>query len=646
MPSPTSVVSQLDAYHLFLVFLAMYIAMLVGISLFTSRRQKSVTDFWLAGRELGTGILGLSTAASWIDASALLLATGLFLLIGVGSIWVWVFPNIAALLIIAAITGRIKNIPALTQPELMEIRYDPLVRAPIAVAITIMMILFSVTDFIGFKLVLSAFFGVQPFYAVLIMAVSVAFIVSIGGFKAVVWTDLPKFALLAGLAVSVAVMALMLPVREGISLTTTAIALGPDWWNLFAMGGFMGALVFQMALLPGWIAEQDPWQKIWAARDKKSARRGLILGAALMALIYLCCFLTALGLSALYHMPTSEVEAEMLLPKFISDNVSPMLLAFLAIGFLAACMSCTSTFATSGASCISRDLIQRHIKPGATMKEMMIIARVLVIAMIATSAFIALKMDSIMDAVIISTVIGTTSYFFPIIGGLYWRRATKWGALAALIVGGGTQISLISYEIFWLGRSLDTISPLLTEHGVLIGLSLSAIFFVGVSLATPPTERIRLSPFFPEVASEVFQGQSLQVDKNSSIYRDVMGSINQKISGDRAHLNLFIDLQPVRADGEPLSREFKWDDYVERLKGAYSRWYTPTGSHIVYRLSQADMMACIKMVRGDLLQIWLSAEPKLAQIERQKDELYLSYEEIEDASREFGLKISPSKSQI
>ena len=151
---------------------------------------------------MGAGIIGLSTAASWINASALLLATGLFLLIGVGSIWVWVFPNIVALLIIAAISGRIKNIPALTQPELMEIRYDPLIRAPVAVAVTIMMILFSATDFIGFKLVLGTFFGTQPLYAIVIMAISVAFYVSVGGFKAVVWADLPKYRI-AGRAGSV-----------------------------------------------------------------------------------------------------------------------------------------------------------------------------------------------------------------------------------------------------------------------------------------------------------------------------------------------------------------------------------------------------------------------------------------------------------
>ncbi|MCX6675202.1 MAG: sodium:solute symporter family protein, partial [Methanothrix sp.] len=205
----------IDAYLLFMVLLIIYVAALAGIGLYSSRRQKSVTDFWLAGRELGTVTIGFSAAASWITASALLLATGLFLLIGIGSIWIWVFPNIAGLIIIAMISGRIKNIPALTQPELMEIRYDPMIRPPVALAVTIMMILFSVTDFIGFKLVLWTFFGIEPLYAIIIMAVSVAFYVSVGGFRAVVWTDLLQYMLLAGLAVYVAMLSLGLSASEG-----------------------------------------------------------------------------------------------------------------------------------------------------------------------------------------------------------------------------------------------------------------------------------------------------------------------------------------------------------------------------------------------------------------------------------------------
>ena len=137
-----------------------------------------------------------------------------------------------------------------------------------------------------------------------------------------VWTDLFQYILLAGLAIYVATLALDLCAKKGVSLVAASSALGTDWWNLFILGGLMGALVFMVALLPGWVAEQDPWQKIWAARDERSAKRGLLLGAALLALVYFCCLLTAIGLSVLYPRPTGEVEAEMLYLRIISDNVS------------------------------------------------------------------------------------------------------------------------------------------------------------------------------------------------------------------------------------------------------------------------------------------------------------------------------------
>jgi len=262
----------------------------------------------------------------------------------------------------------------------------------------------------------------------------------------------------------------------------------------------------------------------------------------------------------------------------------------------------------------------------------------LVIVMIGISASIALNVNSIMDAVIIATVIGTTSYFFPIIGGLYWKRATKWGAMAALIAGGGMQILLVSYEQFWLKQPLDSISPLLTEHGVLVGLTLSALFFVGVSLVTRPAEDIRLAPFFPEVAEKVFDSGLPRVDKNSASYHKIIMGVGEKVAGDRTHLNLAI--AHANIDGAAVAKELKWEPFVEKLKDMHSTWFTPTGSHIVYRLSQADMLACVKMVRGDSSQIWLSAEPAREQKDRKKDELYLAYKEIEDALQEFGMTIS------
>ena len=624
---------------MFLVFLAIYIAILLGIGLYFSRRQRSETDFWLAGRELGPISIGLAAASAWTTASALLLATGLFLLYGIGSIWIWVFPNIAGLAIIAAISGRIKNIPALTQPELMEIRYDPMIRAPVAVAVTIMMILFSVTDFIGFKMVLGTFFGIEPIFAIAIMAVSVALYVGVGGFRAVVWTDMIQYILLAGLAAYVAHMALGLSANEGVSLIAASSMLGADWWDIFSMGGILGALVFIVALVPGWVAEQDPWQKVWAARDDRSAKRGLLLGATLLVLIYSFCLLAAIGLSVIYPRPGNEMEAEMLYLRIISDNVPGWLLGLLTIGFAAASMSCTDTFATSGASCLSRDLIQRHLWPTATVKEMLILNRILIVIMVFISALIALNVDSIMDAVIIATVIGTTSYFFPIIGGLYWKRATKWGAMAALVAGGGTQILLVSYEQFWLKAPLDSISPYLVEHGVLVGLSLSALFFVGVSLATRQAEDIRLAPFFTDIAERVFQGDLPRVDRTNPDYLKIASDIEEKLAGDRIHLRLTIEYS--LAHEEAGHQLLMWKPFIEKLQERHPVWFTPTGSHVAYRLSQADMQACIKMVHGTSRQIWLNSEPRLEEGDRQRDELVIAYQEIGEVLLELGLQASP-----
>jgi SSS family solute:Na+ symporter len=339
----------------------------------------------------------------------------------------------------------------------------------------------------------------------------------------------------------------------------------------------------------------------------------------------------------------------MLYLTFILDSLPGALVALFAIGFAAASMSCADTFATSGASCISRDIVQRHIRPEASMKEMLVINRVLVIVMIAISAAIALRVESIVEAVIIATVIGTTSYFFPIIGGLFWKRATRWGALAAVIVGGGTQIALISYEKLILRAPLETAAPalasrgLLAEHGVLIGLSLSALVFVGISLATARPEPARLAPFFSDVGREVYGDGHLSADRTDPEYGKVASRIEEKVSGERAHLQLRLEVAPLLADGGRIDGKLEWTAFLDRLESRHKAWFELTGKDTIYRLTQADMLASVKMVRGDRLSIWLSAEPRRDLIERQKDEIYLSYREIEETLLGLGLSATPSR---
>jgi SSS family solute:Na+ symporter len=58
-------------YRIFLALLGLYLAGLVGVGLHFTGRQKSVTDFWLAGRRVGPVAIGFSAAASWLTSGDL-----------------------------------------------------------------------------------------------------------------------------------------------------------------------------------------------------------------------------------------------------------------------------------------------------------------------------------------------------------------------------------------------------------------------------------------------------------------------------------------------------------------------------------------------------------------------------------------------
>ena len=637
----------MDSYSIFVVMLVAYIAILVGISWYFNSRQKSITDFWLAGRMIGPVAIGFSAAASWLTAGGILAVVGYFMLQGMGSIWGFVAPNILALIVIAVLVGKIKSLPAITQPELLEQRYGSAIRLPIALIITVVMILFSVADITGLSLVLQIFYGLDPLYAAAIIAISVSLYVTLGGLSAVIWTDVIQFLFLAVFAIGIAFAAVG-TVADG-GLHTTAVSpselfgsLPADWWNPFSIGIPL-VLILSIAIIPGWITEQDPWQKVWAARDEKSARLGMIFGSLMLALVFAACAVAAIALNNIYPeiakmgYPAGMELAETSLLNFVNTRFAsaPIVIAFSAIGLAAASMSCTDTFSTSGASCVSRDIFQRYIKPDATMKEMLTVNRISVVAIILAATAGSFVIPNIIDAIQIATFIASSSYFFPLMGGLYWKRATKEGAFAGMVVGFVVQVALVALDLIKTAplatNYLETLHPILTGHGVIVGMTLSAIVFIGVSLMTKPSSKINLAPFFEEEAEELSSREARGINEMDQSYSAFLTNVNEKVTGERAHLQL-----NLRA-----SENLKWQEMIEQLKVSYPAWVTPTGLDSVYRLTHGDMLACVAITRGSgERDIWLKAEPTLEAVGKQKKELFAAYQELKNVFVKKGVQLN------
>jgi SSS family solute:Na+ symporter len=286
-------------------------------------------------------------------------------------------------------------------------------------------------------------------------------------------------------------------------------------------------------------------------------------------------------------------------------------------------MSCTDTFSTSGASCISRDIYQRYIKPDATMKEMMAVNRISVLVIILAATAGSFIIPNIIDAIHIATFIASSSYFFPLMGGLYWKRATKEGAFAGMVVGFTVQAVLVAFDLIktppLAPYYLETVHPILMSHGVIVGMTLSAIAFFGVSLMTKPSSRTNLAPFFAEEAEELARYETRELNEKDPAYISFMKNLNEMTTGERAHLQL-----NLRASGN-----FNWHEIVESLKKVSPAWVTPTGLDSAYRLTHGDMLACVAVSRGsEERDIWLKAEPRVEIAEKQKKELFTAYEEL------------------
>ena len=153
-----------------------------------------------------------------------------------------------------------------------------------------------------------------------------------------------------------------------------------------------------------------------------------------------------------------------------------------AAGGLAAAMSTADGLLLAIANALSHDLYYKIIDPKADTKTRLIVARVLLLAVGAAGAFVAsMKLTSILGAVAWAFCFANSGLFFPLVLGVWWKRANRAGAIAGMI-GGFLAGSIYLYQVQFNGmtpwRGLDGL-----RFGM-IGMPVSLIFMIVVSLMT------------------------------------------------------------------------------------------------------------------------------------------------------------------
>ena len=464
-----------------------YLAAMLAIGIYASRYIKTTTDFLLAGRRLGVLLAAATLAATHYGGGFVLGGGSWGVSYGIGGFW-YGFACGAGLLILGLSFAKLSRALALyTVPEILNMRY----RSGAVQALAALLSLLALIGIIGAQVwAAGAIFeamglpGLQG--SILATIIFIAY-TAISGLWAVTLTDFVQI-LIGSLGVIIAT-AMAVGAAGGIggimskieSLQASGVALPQSadaYMNPFSPGGPVIVLTLVATIMYTLIG-QDFYQRLFAAKDEKTAMKAAIASGIFLMII---AFIPPLaGMAALALSPTPDkviASPRVAIPHLILIMLGPAAGAIFIAAVLAAVMSTADSLLTAAASHIIRDFYYRFINPKATDKHMLKLSIITTISVGVLALVMALTVRGIIELLIYSYDIYTAGVFIPVVLGLLWKRATREGALAGMIAGSAVAILGIT------GIMKLPYYELIYVSGALVSL----IVMVVVSLATKPVE--------------------------------------------------------------------------------------------------------------------------------------------------------------
>ncbi len=463
----------------------LYFVVVFAIGWYALRATRSEADYWIAGGKLGWLVGGATMAATHASAGTFVGTIGVMYVAGWSFGWLVLALPLAYWFMAAVLAPRFARVKELTLPAFIEARYySKGVRALAAVIILVATVVYVQAQIVAGGLIANIVFGVPVAWGMVgFTAILLAYTV-IGGMIAVVYTDLLQLVIM----VLGAICAVPLAIRQvgGVEpLFTYVQAVNPLTFSWEAMPA---PLLFTMGLsfLLGGVATPEKLIRLYAMRDMRTVRRGVLFAIVAVTALNLLVFVLSLAAVVLFpNLPTGDLAMPMLATAALPATLGALLLAAIT----AAMMSTVDSLLLVAGSALSHDIYQGLLRPDAPPARRLRVDRlgILVVGTIPVTLLLSGvgEGELVQFIVLLFTALMASSFFVPVVVGVYWRRATREGAAASMVGG-------VTAALAWEGWGpADAIDP------VLPGFLVSATLMVGVSLLTPPPPERAIRPYVP-----------------------------------------------------------------------------------------------------------------------------------------------------
>ena len=475
------------------IILIAYMALMLLIGLWAAKRVKSSEDWFVGGREMGPWITALAHGSSSVGGGMYIAGPQYGWEAGASSLWAAPGDVFGPLLNFGIIARRMRRYTektkSLTIPDFFGHRYySQGVKLLSVIIMLVAMVISLIVEYLAIGVLLSCITGWSFEMSMLVGCVVVLIYTGAGGYLAVAYTDfVQSILMLVGLAVLIPVCISAAGGFSGITQSLYAINPGlPTLWgeDFYLKGAPMMIAGIALVYFVGYMGQPHLVIKTVAIKDEKSIRLVPLIGGIFG--FFLSFGVYILGMAGRVIFPDASAlpggSAEYIMPVLALTKLSPIMAGFLLACAFSAIMSTASALLLVIGSGAGSDLYHGFINPKASEKQVMRVTQVstYVLGLIsAVLCFAPIFQVGIYQVTWIAWSVLSPAFIPLIIGGLYWKRGTKEGAYASLIVG-----SVTGFAWYYLLQESTNI------HTFFAAIVLATVAYVVVSLLTkePPKE--------------------------------------------------------------------------------------------------------------------------------------------------------------
>lgn len=473
----------------FYTVLVLYLGIMAFIGWYAGRKTNSLGDFFVLSGKAGVLVSGIAYFSTQFSMGTFLGTPGTIYGVGYAGMAISVPGAVFCMILPALLIGR-KLITLghkygfLTMADYLTDRYHS---KSMSGVLGVMMLFFLVpmmgAQIIGAGVIVHVFTGLPEWVGVVGMGIIVILYCMTGGMKGAMMTDVIQGSLMIATAIVTFVVSVVM--GGGFSnINHTLQSMNEAYLTFPGANGYM-PWTYYVSNIVLWsfftMGQPHLFTKFFAMKDHKTMFKAILLGTA--GMFFSATLIEWSGVNGIASIQNIE-KADQIVPLILQRGLNPFLASIFIAGIVAAGMSTIDGILVTTTGAVTRDIYQKIINKDATDESVMKLSKVVTVLIgIIVICFGVFQPGSIFE-INLFAFSGMAIFVVPILFGIYWKKATAKGAVAAVVAG------LITLLLFTMNPSVKALA--MGFHALFPTTIVASIVMIVVSklTKTPPQETI------------------------------------------------------------------------------------------------------------------------------------------------------------